>query len=413
MLGPSKLVARVFALMMALALTAPASAAAADPFHLLKHDCGGTRGSGQVDNAGNLYVPCASQDGYAKPRIEVHAANGALVRTIALAASATSVAPSPDASVLYIVSGHVPQRLVRQVSGAYVLDATWRVAKYAQWGVQYDALGEYVKTDAQGFLYISSGTWTNSPSAIIKYSPDGRLVTQFGTWENSWALGVFYWINTGLAVSRDGSSVYVAEVGNNRVQRFDRQADGSYVSVRTIVGNDPAVDANPYASECGAVVRAGRLSAPYDVGLDAAGNLYVLNTTCLEVKKFTPDGVTMRYRAQVTNPTGGHVHGMSVDNSGRVYLPEVNTIIEPGDAPVIVVPTPTVNWITDAFTGWAKATAHAPATTVQAYRWTAAAWIPTTVPTGSWYYIQPFAPGWKWAWSTNTWYAVRTADIAT
>ena len=156
----------------------------------------------------------------------------------------------------------------------------------------------------------------------------------------------------------------------------------------------------------------GDLSAPYDVGLDAAGNLYVLNTTCLEVKKFTADGATMLYRAQVTNPNGGHVHGMSVDNSGRVYLPEVNTIIEPGAAPAPVVVVPAVNWITDAFNGWAKATSRAPATTVAAWRWTAAAWIPTTLPTGTWVYTQPFAPGWKWAWSVNTWYAMRTSDIA-
>ena len=54
------------------------------------------------------------------------------------------------------------------------------------------------------------------------------FVTQFGAWENSWNTGIFYWMNAGVTVTADGKSVYVGEVGNNRVQRFDRQADGSF-----------------------------------------------------------------------------------------------------------------------------------------------------------------------------------------
>lgn len=385
-------------------------ASAQEQYHLRAFDCGGTRGSGQVDNSGNLYVPCSSKGGLNSPRVEVWSAAGTLVRTIPLTAYATSVAPSPDGSVLYIVTGHVLKRVVRQATGVYVLDTLWKVDTYPQWGAMYQALGEFVKTDAQGNIYFSSGTWTASPSSIIKYSPAGRMITQFGAWEKSWALGVFYWINTGLAVTRDGSSIYVAEDGNNRVQRFARQADGSYAPAGVVVGNDPATDADPYEAQCGATVRDGRLAAPYDVGLDAVGNLYVLNTSCLEVKKFTAGGAFL-YRQQLTNTRGGHVHGMAVDGAGRVYLPEVGTIMDPGAAPVVPV-TPAIKWIADSYRGWAKATSRTGAATVPAWRWTATGWIATSLTTGSWVSVQPFAAGWMWAWRADTWYAMRTADIA-
>lgn len=393
----------------ALLLGASGTAHAAEQYYTTKFECGGGRGSGQVDQYGFLYVPCTTDGGVARPNIKVYDAEGARRQVIYTATYVTDVAPSPDGSYLYVVGppDKTPHRMTRTATGAYVADAAWKVDDYPQWGTDYKPLGEFLATDAAGNLYVSSGTWTNAPASIIKYGPDGKLITQFGAWENSWATGIFYWMNAGVTVTPDGSKIYVAEVGNNRIQRFDRQEDGSYAYAWKL-GNDPDADEDARTGWCGEDVRPGRFAAPYDVGLDEAGNIYVLNTSCVQVRKFAPDG-THLHTEQLNNPRGGYTHGFAIDRSGRVYVPEVATVMNPGVAPE---PEPTYTWITEAHAGWAYATAKAPATIVPAWKWTANGWQYVTTPSRTQVWVQPFAVGWKWAWFDGAWHAMRTGDIA-
>lgn len=395
----------VFAIAAVLTL-APVPAVAAEDYYVTAFDCWGRRGSGQVDSASNLYVACNALGGFVRPNVQVFDAVGTRRQTIYLNGYATDVAPSPDGAYLYVVDNQSKsaRRYNRGATGAYTLDAAWKLDDYLQWGTPYRPLGEFLATDAAGNIYFSSGTWTAAPTSVIKYDSQGRFLTQFGAWENSWTTGIFYWMNSGVAVTPDGSSVYVAEVGNNRIQRFDRQQDGSYL-YSWMIGNDPAIDEDARTGWCGTDVRGGRLSAPYDIGLDGAGNIYALNTSCVQVKKFAPDG-TWLHTQQLTNIGGGYIHGMAVDRAGRVYLAEIGRVMHPGVEP------PQYTWVTDAWYGWAYATARAPAVTVRAWKWTATGWVYTTFQTRTYVWAQPFAAGWLWVWKDGTWYAARTYDIA-
>jgi sugar lactone lactonase YvrE len=397
---------------------AVATAATTDRTHV-SWDCGGQRGSGQTDRAGNLYVTCYNYNGASEPNIQIFTPGGVLRQVIQLDARAFSVAPSPDGSIIYVVKTGTSavERWVRSGS-TYVHDAGWRLAAFPSDGGLAQPTGEFVAVDASGYIYFSTGTWTNAPMAVVKYAPDGSYVTRMGSYvSQSWALGSFYWMNAGVAVTPDGAHVYVTEVGNNRVQRFDRNADGSYTAAAVVVGNDPNLDASPYDSLCGDWVRAGRLSAPYDVKLDGAGNIYVLNTTCLEVREYTSAGTWLATWGLTTSGAGGYVHGMAVDGAGRVYLAEVDTILRlPSDGGGGVNPAPAAGPapITDAFKGWAVVAPSNGGASANAWRWNGNGWdSPSSFRAGASVYAWPFAAGWMWAWNGVSWYAMRTADIGT
>lgn len=385
----------------------PATAGAAITYEQASWECGGSRGSGEADAAGNLYVTCERGAGMAGPHVRVYDATGAARSTVPLPGYATDVAPSPDGSLLYVMERGTNRvvRYARTAAGGYARDAGWRLAWYPLWGGWYEPLGEFLTTDDHGNLYVTSGTWTSAPSTVVKYRPDGSYVTQFGTWQQSWQLGSFYWLVTGLAVTPDGGSVYVAEVGNNRVQRFDRLGDGSYAAVRVVVGNDPARDADPYTGWCGAEVRAGRLAAPYDVGLDGAGNLYVANTTCGQVQVFDPSGAMV-----ASELVGGLNHGIAVDRHGRVYVPQTGRALYPaGTRPA---PAPGLRPIAADYRGFAVVRPRDGSAWAAAWKWAPAGWTGGWWPAGRRAWVQPWVDGWMWAWYDGAWHAARATNFA-
>ncbi len=378
--------------------------------------CGGQRGGGSTDATGRLYVACWHAGGAAyQPNVLVLRADGSVQQRVFLNSYATDVAPSPDGSSIYAFRNQTKEveRWQRRLDGSYVRDPNWQLAAYPMWGTMYRPRGEFLDTDDAGFIYVSAGTWTDAPTRMLKYRPDGSLVTGFGDWAEGWTPGLFYWNATGLAASADGSRVYVAEVGNNRIQRFDRQADGSY-RIGRVFGNDPAIDEDPRSGWCGDDVRPWRIAAPYDVGLDSQGRIHVLNTTCGQVKVFTAGGDHLA-TVQVTPIGGQRIHGMAVAASGTVYLPEVGRVLRPRAGAVAPAPQPVEQQrvpITEQHTGWARAHATAPAQAIGAWRWTAAGWQRATLPHRRWIWMHPFAPGWMWAWTEGDWYAVRPQDVS-
>jgi O-antigen ligase len=333
------------AMFLPLAVTVPAGAV---EYSVDSFDCGGARGSGQADELGNFYVPCGVLNRIFRPHIRVYDANGAVRQVIEIdyrdgdQAQATDVAPSPDGSHLYVMRRRL-WRLNRQPDGSYVLDRTWKLQPfpYPAWGGKHDVRGEFVATDALGFLYLSSGTWYPTPNTVVKYSPTGRFVTNFGeVVKKSWDLGHFYWMLAGLTVTRDGRSVYTAEVGNNRIQRFDQQPDGTYRSTLSF-GNTPADDdpATPGdEARDGICDRPGRLAAPYDVAVDRAGDVYVINASCFhrdrsfEAIKFTADGKWIT-TVRPTSNLRKRIHGIAIDKDGNVYLAQANRVLRPTTPP--------------------------------------------------------------------------------
>jgi parallel beta-helix repeat protein len=179
-------------------------------------------------------------------------------------------------------------------------------------------MGAHIDTDADGFIYLGDGSWSpNMAHAVIKYGPSGNHLTNFGEWKKeSWEPGTFYWQLNGLAVSRDGSKIYTVEGGNNRVQVFARQGNGSYAYSSQFGQSSGDYDSRHH-NTCYTQGDIGKFLSPYDIGFDGAGNIYVLNTTCNEVVKFD----SSKRLVHTSGVLGGNLpHAFAVAHNGDVYI---------------------------------------------------------------------------------------------
>ena len=314
------------------AVTAPAASAEETTTIEAFTECNGGYGSGSGwDDAGRTYLACGST-------IRVYTATGAFERSISVPFTADDVAPSPNGAHLYVARGSAsPARLDRQGDGSYAVSG-WAPQSYSLYGTTYAPKGRWLATDAAGNLYVADGAWTsNSTHTVLKYAPDGRLITRFGEWANSWNTGTFYWQLNGLSVSRDGSQVVTVEGGNDRLQRWGRQADGSY-AVTSVFGSNAANHGDRQGDNCNFNGWTGEFASAYDTGFDGAGNFYVLNTTCVEVNKFSPTGAFLK-SFDLRHAGASLPHGFAVARNGDVFVPQAQRRIRTSN--VVVDPEPT------------------------------------------------------------------------
>ena len=290
-------------------------------------------GGGQTDSLGNLYVAVPGE-------IRVFDANNQNTKLIPLPFTPVDVAPSPDGSVLYAVQpmpdGTKPVRkLTRGADGNYSVDPNFALQPFNFGGAARIPEGYRIATDGSGNLYVADGVWTkNILHTVVKYDANGNFVTRFGQYvdgnpgdASSWEKGKFYWGLAGIAVSKDGKNVYTTEIGNNRVQRWDVQATGGY-TVGATWGNTQADDPNRTGSAA-----PGKFAAPYDIGVDDAGDVYVANTTATQIQKFTRDGtfVTSMYVGSggPDAPTANErAHGIAVTSGGDAISTETGRMME-------------------------------------------------------------------------------------
>lgn len=111
---------------------------------------------------------------------------------------------------------------------------------------------------------------------------------------------------TGLALSPDGSELYVAEAGANRVRVYDT-ASGAYLAKWG--------DAGPLDT---------RVSAPYGLVTDSIGFVYVPNASSVSVMKFTPRGTHIWSLAMAGSLPGqlGPPYHSAVTGDGRLAVTE-------------------------------------------------------------------------------------------
>jgi hypothetical protein len=316
--------------------------------------------SGQADQRGVLYVSC-------QQRLRLFSAAG---RDLGFASGklgvVTDVAPSPDGAFVYYGGVAIQlSRLKRLPSGKYAPDRAFRASHFridSKWQSPYVS---HLATDAFGNIYVSDGGWTrNILNMVIKYTPDGKVDTMFGGYtagnihkrdargvyldDRLWQKGLFFWMLQGVAASRDGRRVYTTEVGNNRVTRWDWQADGSYKATLTF-GGSKATDPTREGS-----CSLGHLAAPYDVVVDAWGFVYVASATCTSVQKYTAAGGfvwggydgTSGMRGPGVNGGGGtqKSHTLAVDAGGGIWSGETGYRLvrpassTPGPVPKITRP---------------------------------------------------------------------------
>ena len=254
-------------------------------------------GSGSSDASGTSYVSCSD-------RVIRYAADGRRLADVGLPGSTDDVAPSPDGGFIYTFFNNDVRRMNRQADGSYVLDKQWKLPSFTINGISYPVRGRSIAVDAWGDLYISNGAWyPGAPNVILKYSPAGVFKLLFGGWGQG--VGEFN-TNMGIAVTRDGRSVYTTEQTTGRIQRFD-WTGRTYTFAATFGSTDDSC--------AGTSV----FAAPYDIGIDAWNYLYVMDTSCRRVQKFTANGMFVGVVAQIPAASSPG-HGIAVDLNGNFLI---------------------------------------------------------------------------------------------
>ena len=104
-----------------------------------------------------------------------------------------------------------------------------------------------------------------------------------------------------IAVGKSGN-IYVADSGNNRIQKFD--SNGNFLSTWGTTGSGN-----------------GQFNGARDVAVDKSGNVYVTDMFNNRVQKFDPDGKFLTAWAEGPNTYSNTlVFYIAVDQSGSVYL---------------------------------------------------------------------------------------------
>ncbi|MBI4558444.1 MAG: 6-bladed beta-propeller [Candidatus Hydrogenedentes bacterium] len=192
--------------------------------------------------------------------------------------------------------------------------------------------------DALGNVYVAD----NFKNRILKFSPDGSLISQWGHLGDG--PGEF-WILYGLTVDIAGD-VYVVDSGNRRVQKFD--ADGTYLTEWGSLneGAKPssvAVDTSgnvfigefdnhivkyswqgAYLTQWGhSGAGPGEFDEIAGIAVDATGNVYVADWGNNRVQKFSGDGL---YLAELRvsgaeNSAFSSPTDVATDALGNAYVP--------------------------------------------------------------------------------------------
>jgi streptogramin lyase len=196
-------------------------------------------------------------------------------------------------------------------------------------------------TDAGGILASIYGAAVDGSGNVYVTDTSGTLhkFDGSGTW--LWATGEAYGksllgIND---VSCDTSgNVYVADLGNDRIAKFDSAGAPIPLTVTATSCYGVAVDdsGNIYASDpyvnvaiykfnnsgniLWASTAGGRLSAPYYLDVDSAGNVYVADLTNSKIFKLDADGTYLGSTQEVYGGALKNPWGVAVDDYGNLYV---------------------------------------------------------------------------------------------
>ncbi len=251
--------------------------------------------------------------------------------------------------------------VVQKFSAAGVFETEW--GSYGGGHGQFGPIGG-LATDAAGNVYVVD----SSHNRIEKFDPTGNFITQWG--QKGSEPGQFnfgssqdYTKPPGGGIAVAGNYVYVADSGNNRIQRFNLEGGegmewgakgsgpGQFSYPRGVAANASEVlvadddnhriekfDPNgAYQSSAGSQGSGpGQFAFPYGVALDAAGNVYVADDLGHRVVKLSPElaflgawggygtkpGQLAFPRAVASDPAGDTYVANTANDRVEVYNPE-------------------------------------------------------------------------------------------
>jgi tripartite motif-containing protein 71 len=304
-------------------------------------------------------------------------------RALAEACPGVGSAPCPYASAQIIgqrAEGvlRFPEAVALDTAGnVYVADQLgYVVQKFSatgafetEWGSFGGGHGQFgpiggLATDAAGNVYVVD----SSHNRIEKFDANGNFVLQWGhkgsePGQFSFGSSQDYTKPPGGGIAVAGNYVYVADSGNNRIQRFNLEGGegmewgtkgsepGQFRYPRGVAANASEVlvadddnhriekfdPSGAYESSAGSQgTGAGQFGFPYGVALDAAGNAYVADDLNHRVVKLTPElafaggwggygtklGQLAFPRAIASDPAGDSYVANTANDRIEVYNPE-------------------------------------------------------------------------------------------
>ena len=179
------------------------------------------------------------------------------------------------------------------IVGAYYLGTQW-----VGYGIGQFEQPQGVAVDSSGNVYVAD----TGNDRIQKFSSDGNFINMWGTTGNG--AGQFKYPQ-GVAVDSSGN-VYVADPGNDRISEFDSYGD-LIKDWGNVTGNGAGHGATVYWK--------------VGVAVDSSGNVYVADPGNDRIQKFSSDGTITKWGTP-GNGTGQLVRpqGVAVDSSGNVYV---------------------------------------------------------------------------------------------
>jgi uncharacterized protein (TIGR03437 family) len=271
-----------------------------------------------VDAAGNLYIVDFNNN-----RIREVSSSGTIVT---LPNSATLNGPSGmalDASGNHYVADRFNNRIVKIASNGLVSGVAGNgVERFSgDSGPATSArmnLTTGVAVDQTGNLYIAD--YLNG--RVRKVSPTGIITTVAGggaasPGDGGTATSAHLVYPLGVAVDAAGN-LYIADGGDNRVRKV---SPGGIIT--TVAGNR----AQGFSGDGGRAISA-RLAVPSSVAVDAAGNLFILDSNNERIRQVSPAGVvTTLAGGGVTTADGIPAYlaflspsGIAVDSSGSLFI---------------------------------------------------------------------------------------------
>jgi streptogramin lyase len=178
-------------------------------------------------------------------------------------------------------------------------------------------------TDAAGNIYVAD----EFHNMIREITPAGVVSTIAGSGAIGAANGpgnsATFNEPTGVAVDNAGN-IYVADYGNNLIRKITAAGVVSTLAGNGIVG---------YADGIG---RAVMFSSPFDLVVDANGNLYITDTYNFRIRKITPAGVVSTFAGNNsglsqdctgTAASFAAPYGIAIDAAGNLYVSQADNLV--------------------------------------------------------------------------------------